>query len=81
MSEQLAKQFIEKCKKDPNFKKKLGQAKNQSEVQALLKENGFSFTHEEYKQAAKTVFGKECSPQELQQITGGQTVQPSFEEK
>jgi predicted ribosomally synthesized peptide with nif11-like leader len=71
MTQQSAKQFIEKTQKDPNFNKKVSQVKNKEEMQKILKENGFSFTKEEYKTAAKSVFGKEMTEKELANISGG----------
>ncbi len=71
MSQQSAKQFIEKSQKDPNFKKQLSQIKDPKQMEKFLKENGFSFTNVEYKAAAKVVFGHECTEEELMQIAGG----------
>ena len=72
MTQQSAKQFIEKCNKDPQFKKKISGVKNQSEMKTVLKDNGFAFTKDEYKAAAKSVLGKECTEADLAKIAGGQ---------
>jgi predicted ribosomally synthesized peptide with nif11-like leader len=79
MSEQAAKQFIEKWQKDPNFKKKLSQAKNSDEVKKVIQENGFNFTKAEFKAVAKQMKGKECSEEELKEIVAGSgQVLPSY---
>src|SRR5262249_23544930 len=70
MSQEAAKKFIKKCQKDPNFKKSLHTAKDQKEVNAILKKNNFIFTKEEYKAAAKTVLAKEVSDEDLKHISG-----------
>jgi predicted ribosomally synthesized peptide with nif11-like leader len=72
MSEQAAKQFIEKWQKDANFKKKLSQAKNSDEVKKVIKESGFNFTKAEFTAVAKEMRSKEeCSAEELKEIVAG----------
>ena len=71
MTQQSAKQFIEKCQKDPQFQKKVSGVKNPSEMETILKESGFNFTKDEYKAAIKSIHGKEYSDAELSKIAGG----------
>ena len=65
MSQQAAKKFLERLQKDPNFKKRLEQIKDKKEAEKVLKENGYTFSKEEYKKAAKEVLGKELTEKEL----------------
>ena len=71
MSQQAAKKFLERLQKDPKFKKQLEQIKDKKEAERILKENGYTFTKEEYRLAAKEVLGKELTEKELANISGG----------
>ncbi len=74
MSQQSAKQFIERCQKDPNFKKQLAQAmskKSKEDVAEFIKKNGYTFTEKEYKEAGKVALGKDLSEKELTEIVAG----------
>ena len=66
MSEEQLKAFIEKVQGDTSLQEKLRTAADSDEVLAIAKEDGFSFSAEDLKNA-----NIELSEEELESVAGG----------
>ncbi len=66
MSLESAKAFMEKLKSDEAFRSKVAACKNPEERLALAKQEGFTFTSEEFQQVKD-----QLSEEELETVVGG----------
>jgi predicted ribosomally synthesized peptide with nif11-like leader len=74
MSVKSAKNFIQKCETDGNFKARLEAAPDNKTRMQIIRAAGFEFTEDEFKEAAAELAataGKELTPAELREIAGG----------
>ena len=73
MSVQSAKSLVEKLKSDPAFGKQLEQEENPDKRVALMKNAGFDFTKEEFRQAVMEMSSDsgELSDSDLAAVAGG----------
>jgi len=74
MSMQSAKDFLKRVQADQAFQDRLETSGDLEARQRIIKEAGFDFTMEEYKQVAEEMAaaaGKPLTPEELQQVAGG----------
>jgi len=71
MSLEKAKEALKKIAEDPEFSRKMIDAKGDHEVMDVLSSHGFSFTREEFDKAKSEMSKNALSDKELEAVTGG----------
>lgn len=56
MTVQSAKKYMERMRNDPEFRRRVNECEDQAANWAFLREQGFDFTVDEFKQAQKELF-------------------------
>lgn len=56
MTIESAKLYMERMRKDPDFRRRVNECEDQAANWAYLRENGFDFTVDEFKLAQKEVY-------------------------
>ncbi|GFK95343.1 hypothetical protein NNJEOMEG_03205 [Fundidesulfovibrio magnetotacticus] len=63
MSIESAKQYMERMRQDPDFRRRVNECEDPASNWAFLREEGFDFTVDEFKLAQKDVYEKHGTDQ------------------